>query len=72
MLLDEAGKVEVLEKQLEIYNDFLNKENITTLIGALSDALYFQNNFKSRESVEIKKGYFVLQKKLMDILDIVF
>lgn len=72
MLLDEADKVEILEKQLEMCNDFLNKDNITTLIGALTEASNFQNNFRNKESIKIKKEYDELQKKLMDILEVVF
>ena len=69
MLLEEAEKVEQLENLLNVYSDFFNKDNITSLIGALSEAMYFQNQIRSKVSVKIKKEYRELIEKLQNILE---
>lgn len=68
MLLEEVEKLEQLEKLLTIYSDFFNKDNITSLIGALAEAMYFQNHIGSKESVKIKTEYRDLINKLQKIL----
>tara|TARA_B100000902_G_scaffold400044_2_gene475110 strand:- start:5983 stop:6411 length:429 start_codon:yes stop_codon:yes gene_type:complete len=69
ILLEEAAKVEQLENLLNIYSDFFNKDNISTLIGALADAMYYQNIMKSEESITIKQEYRKLISKLHELLE---
>ena len=68
MLLEEAEKVDKLENLLSIYSDFFDKDNITTLIAGLTEAMYFQSKIGSKESVEIKKEYRELIDKLHKLL----
>ena len=68
MLLEEAEKVEQLENLLNVYSDFFNKDNITSLMAALVEAIYFQNQIGSKESVKIKTEYRDLMNKLQNIL----
>ena len=69
MLLDEAKKVEQLENLLIIYRDFFDKDNVTTLIAGLTEAMYFQNKIASKESVKIKQEYRELIDKLKRLLE---
>lgn len=68
MLLEEAEKVDKLENLLIVYRDFFDKDNITTLIAGLTEAMYFQSKIGSKESVKIKREYRELIDKLHKLL----
>lgn len=69
MLLQEAEKVEQLENLLMVYSDFFDKDNITTLMAGLTDAMHFQSRIGSKESVQFKQEYRELMDKLHRLLE---
>ena len=69
LLLGEAEKVDELENLLIVYRDFFDKDNITTLIAGLTEAMYFQSKIGTKESVKIKQEYRELIDKLKRLLE---
>lgn len=69
MLLQEANKVEILEQEIDIYKNLFNKDDITSLIAALTDAMHFQSRIGNKESVKIKQEYHDLMRKLNRLLE---